>query len=408
MNNIIKGNDIHHDGEAGISFESDIDRLTKWRLILGGGEADGTDVELAPLLLRMDKALGMLYGGGDGSEKGKGSSSASMPNVSRWLGDIREFFPSSVVRVIQKDAMERLNLKKMLLEPEMLNSVEPDVNLVSTLVSLAGVMPKKSKETARIVINKVVNELMKKLDEPMKSAIKGALNRAEKNRRPRFSEMNWDRTIRANLKNYQEKYKTIIPETLIGYGRKSRKTMREIILCIDQSGSMANSVVYSSVFGAVMASLPAVRTRLVVFDTSVVDLTEKIEDPVEVLFGVQLGGGTFINKAVGYCQELIREPKNTIFILISDLYEGGVEKELLQRTSEMVESGIQFIALLALSDEGAPSYDHNLAEKLSTLGVPCFACTPDLFPDMMAAAIKRENLNQWASDQNICATRSKK
>lgn len=240
----------------------------------------------------------------------------------------------------------------------------------------------------------------------MRSAVTGALNRAVRNRRPRHAEIDWNRTIRANLRHWQESYRSIIPETLIGYGRKARRTQREVILCIDQSGSMAASVVYSSIFGAVMASLPAVKTHMVVFDTAVVDLTEQLSDPVEVLFGVQLGGGTDINRAVGYCQSLVRDPRNTIMVLISDLYEGGVEKNLLQRASELVQSGVQLITLLALSDEGAPAYDHHLAAKLAALGVPSFACTPDQFPGLMAAAIRREDVGLWAAQQGVVTVRA--
>ena len=235
----------------------------------------------------------------------------------------------------------------------------------------------------------------------MRSAVAGALDRSQRNRRPRHAEIDWNRTIRANLRHWQPEYKTIVPETLIGYGRKARRPQREVILCIDQSGSMANSVVYSSIFGAVMASLPAVATKLVVFDTAVVDLTEKLDDPVDVLFGVQLGGGTDINGAVGYCQGLISEPRNTILVLISDLYEGGVESGLLRRANELVEAGVQFITLLALSDEGAPAYDADLAAKLAALGVPSFACTPDAFPQLMAAAIRRDDVAAWAATQGF-------
>ena len=281
---------------------------------------------------------------------------------------------------MQKDAFERLNLHSMLLQPEMLESVQPDVNLVSTLMSLRGIIPEKTKETARLVVRKVVDALMKQLEEPMRTAVSGALNRAVRNRRPRHAEIDWNRTIRANLKHWQQEYKTIVPETLIGYGRKSQRVQREIILCIDQSGSMASSVVYSSIFGAVMAS-------------------------VDLLFGVQLGGGTDINRAVGYCQSLIRDPRNTILVLISDLYEGGVEKNLLQRANELVQSGVQVITLLALSNEGTPFYDKALAAKLAGLGIPSFACTPDLFPGMMAAAIRKEDVNLWAAKQGIVVSK---
>ena len=378
------------------------ERMRRWVLALGDEARSACpEVTLSEEDAGMSDALSLLYDhGGDG--KGlRGGSGASSPRVARWLCDIRKYFPSTVVRAMQKDAFDRLYLKDMLLQPEMLESVQPDVNLVSTLMSLNGVIPPETRETARLVVRKVVDELLKQLEEPMRTAVSGALNRAVRNRRPRYAEIDWNRTIQANLRHWQKEYHTLVPESLIGYGRKARRPQREVILCIDQSGSMANSIVYSSIFGAVMASLPAVKTRLVVFDTSVVDLTDEMRDPVDVLFGVQLGGGTDINRAVGYCQSLISDPRNTVMVLISDLYEGGVERNLLQRASELVQSGVQFITLLALSNEGSPFYDRALAGKLSALGIPCFACTPDIFPGMMAAAIRKEDVCLWAAEQGV-------
>ncbi|MDQ0073764.1 Mg-chelatase subunit ChlD [Variovorax boronicumulans] len=385
------------------------DRLQRWRLVLGS-EANASCGAVEGRVREIDQALAALYeadgrrGLGQGGQRGGRGDSA--PSVARWLGDIRKYFPSQVVQVMQRDAMERLNLRQMLLQPEMLESAQPDVHLVANLVALASVIPAGTKDTARAVVRKVVDELMKKLEEPMRSAVSGALNRSQRNRRPRHSEIDWNRTIRANLRHWQPEYRTVVPQTLVGYGRKARQPQREVILCIDQSGSMAASVVYSSIFGAVMASLPAVATKLVVFDTAVVDMTEQLQDPVDLLFGVQLGGGTDINGAVGYCQSLVREPRNTILILISDLYEGGVEDNLLRRANELVEAGVQFIALLALSDEGAPAYDRDLASKLAALGVPSFACTPDAFPGLMAAAIKREDVATWAAGQGLKTSRA--
>ncbi|HJU38282.1 MAG TPA: VWA domain-containing protein [Tahibacter sp.] len=380
-------------------------REQRWRMVLGGAAADscgGLDGGLAGI----DASLAALYepDGANGLNR-RGGRGGSAPNVARWLGDIRKYFPSSVVQVMQRDALERLNLKQMLLEKEMLESVQADVHMVANLVSLAGVIPASTKETARIVVRKVVEELMRKLEEPMRSAITGALGRARRNRRPRHAEIDWHRTIRANLKHWQAEYRTVVPQQLIGYGRKSRRPQREVILCIDQSGSMAASVVYSSIFGAVMATLPAVATKLVVFDTAVVDMSDKLDDPVDLLFGVQLGGGTDIHGAVSYCQSLIREPRNAILVLISDLYEGGVEGKLLARAQELVAAGVQFICLLALSDEGKPAYDKSLAAKLASLGVPSFACTPDAFPGLMAAAIRRDDVTQWAAGNGLVPTR---
>ncbi|MFY9223392.1 MAG: VWA domain-containing protein [Blastocatellia bacterium] len=378
------------------------EKLRRWRLILGGNEADGTGCPLGADDLGMDKALDALYD----SER-QGGLGSSSPKIARWLGDIRQYFPSSVVKVMQKDALERLNLTQLLLEPELLEGVEPDVDLVANLLALKNVIPGKTKETARLVVRRVVEELERKLANNMRQAVMGSLNRASRNRRPRHSEIDWNRTIRSNLKNYQKEYKTIIPETRIGYSRK-RSSLRDIILCVDQSGSMGTSVVYSGIFGAVLASLPAVQTKMIVFDTAVVDLSDNLQDPVDILFGVQLGGGTDINKALGYCQTLIRRPEETILILISDLYEGGNQQEMLKRVANIVGAGTQFVALLALNDQGAPYYDHKNAEVMAGLGVPSFACTPDLFPDLMAAVINRQDINQWAAANEIVTSRANK
>ncbi|MDX2201002.1 MAG: VWA domain-containing protein [Phycisphaerae bacterium] len=377
------------------------ERQRRWRLVLGSGPADGIGISLGVEDAAADAALAALY-----DSPRKGGLGPSCPSIPRWLGDIRKYFPKSVVQVMQRDALERLELHSMLTEPETLEAIQPDVHLVSTLLSLRGVLPARTKETARIVVRKVVDDLLARLSQPMRQAINGALNRAARNRRPRHNEIDWHRTIRANLKHFQPDYGTIIPETRVGFGRK-RTSMRDVILCIDQSGSMAASVVYASVFGAVMASLPAVRTKLVVFDTSVVDLTDELDDPVELLFSTQLGGGTDINRAVRYCEGIIGNPSDTILVLISDLFEGGVEAELLKRAASLVSSGVQFIALLALSDEGAPAFDQGIAASLSALGVPSFACSPDNFADLMAAAIERRDLNQWAAERGIVASRKK-
>ncbi|WP_115540321.1 VWA domain-containing protein [Xanthomonas campestris] len=387
------------------ALDAPISREQRWRLILGQ-EADRSCGALPKQLQGIDQALAALYEpdgvGGLGRRGGRGASS---PNVARWLGDIRQYFPSSVVQVMQRDALQRLDLTQMLLEKEMLEQVQPDVHMVANLIGLSRVIPAQTKDTARMVVRQVVDNLLRQLEEPMRSAVTGALDRARRNRRPRLAEIDWHRTIRSNLRHWQPELRTVVPQELVGYGRKAKKPQREVLLCIDQSGSMAASVVYSSIFGAVMASLPAVATRLVVFDTEVVDMSEQLDDPVDLLFGVQLGGGTDIHRAVSYCQSIIREPHNAILVLISDLYEGGVENNLLARARELLEAGIQFIVLLALSDEGTPSYDRAVAGKLAALGVPSFACTPDAFPGLMAAAIRRDDINLWAGGQGLLTTR---
>jgi Mg-chelatase subunit ChlD len=376
------------------------ERLRRWRLVLGGqaedslGKAEGRDGA-------MDAAMAALYDSGEAADGEPGTKRSaglggSAPKVARWLGDIREYFPSTVVQVMQSDAIERLDLSRLLLEPEMLAAVEPDVHLVGTLLSLNRIMPAKAKDAARQVVRTVVDDLEKRIAQKTRAAVSGALNRAARINRPRHADIDWDRTIRANLKHYQAEHRTVIPERLVGYGRRTTAVQRDVVLCVDQSGSMAASVVFSGVFAAVLASIRSLRTSLVVFDTSVVDLTEQLSDPVEVLFGTQLGGGTDINRAIAYCQGLVTRPRDTLFVLVSDLYEGGVRDEMMQRIGAMVADGVTVVVLLALNDSGAPSFDRENAAALAALGVPAFATTPDLFPDLLAVALQHGDVGAWA------------
>ena len=370
-------------------------RLQRWRLVLGKPAEEALETRLTGEFAERDRVLQALYEG-----ERKGGLGGSSPNVARWLGDIRNYFPTSVVRVMQKDAMERLGLRQMLLEPELLATVEADIHLVATIVSLASIIPQRTRATARAVVRKVVDEVEKKLANALKQAVRGALARSTRSRRPRLPDINWDRTVRANLSRYDRERRTVIAEKLIGHGRR-RSSLRDVVLCVDQSGSMATSVVYSSIFAAVMASIRALSTRLVVFDTAIVDLTDQLADPVEVLFGTQLGGGTDINRAVAYCQQLITRPAQTVFLLITDLYEGGNADEMIARIRTMKESGVTVVCLLALNDQGAPMFDAGNAAAFAGLGIPTFACTPDAFPEMIAAALAKRDIATWASARGI-------
>lgn len=396
------------------------ERVRRWRLVLGSDSAESTGHAPEGRDAAMDRTLTALYGGGKSpgtrtpGERGAGLG-ASAPAAARWLGDIRTYFPAPVVQVMQRDAIERLGLAALLLEPEMLDAVEADVHIVATLLQLGGAMPETTRETARAVVRKVVADLERRLAGRTRATLTGALDRSARTGRPRHGDIDWNRTIRANLKHWvplpgtgdavgstgsggadreggergAAGAGTVVPERLIGYGRAGRAVRKEVVLCVDQSGSMASSVVHAAVFGAVLASMRSLDTRLIVFDTAVVDLTDQLDDPVDVLFGTRLGGGTDINRALAYCQARLTRPADTVVVLISDLYEGGMRDGMVQRVAAMKRSGVEFVALLALSDEGAPAYDRDRAAALAALGVPAFACTPDLFPEVMAAALEK-------------------
>lgn len=377
------------------------ERWRRWQLALG---VEDEQNELSDRDRRLNTALSALY---DGGEKRRGGLGASSPRVAKWLGDIREFFPTPIVQIVQKDAFERLNLKALMLEPEFLSTLEADVHLVADLIALRAAIPAKTLETARQVVRKVVDDLMRRLEHNTRETLRGALNRSQRTRRPRHADIDWPRTIAANLRHYQPQERTVIPETLVGHTRhtKSRAELNHVVLCVDQSGSMATSVVYSSIFAAVMASIPGLSTKLVCFDTSIVDLSDQLADPVEVLFGVQLGGGTDINAALAYCEKQVENPTKTHLVLITDLYEGGDANSMLARAAAIKQSGVNLIVLLALSDSGHPAYEPKHAEAIAGLGCPVFACTPDQFPSMMASALTGKDLQSWAAEQDVALIR---
>jgi Mg-chelatase subunit ChlD len=378
-------------------------RDRRWRLLLGEPAEEALEPGLTADEQQMDQALGALYDaeepGEDGRPRRRGGLGASAPSVARWLGDIRTYFPTAVVQVLQRDAIERLDLASLLLEPELLDSVQPDVHLAATLVSLNRVMPETTRRTARVVVGRVVAEIERRIAQPTRSAVHGAVNRASRTSRPRPRDIDWNATIAANLKHYLPEHRTVVPERLVGYARASPAVSRDVVVALDQSGSMAESVVFGAVFAAVLASVRSLRTSLVVFDTEVVDLTPHLDDPVDVLFGCQLGGGTDINRGLAYAAGLVRQPENTLLVLVTDLFEGGDAEQLLRRVASLVRSGVTVVVLLALSDAGTPAYDHEHAAALEAMGVPAFACTPDAFPDLLAVALRRGDVGAWAAQQ---------
>jgi len=391
---------------------NDQEQLKRWRLILGKSADEALSagsILFDPEEIVMDEALAAIYDGtsgadGDGTAPGtkSGQRSAglgsSSPKLAKWLGDIRAFFPEDVVSVIQSDAIERKGLKQLLFEPEVLKNVKPDIEMVATLMSLKGKIPEKTKETARQLVKTVVDEINKRLENDLREAVTGALNKRKHSPIPNSASIDWKYTINRNLKNYNLQYKKLIPERFFFFDRVRRSNNWNVILDMDQSGSMADSIIYGSVAGSIFASMAALNTRIVAFDTEVVDLSEQYDnDPVDMLFGIQLGGGTDINKSVAYCQQFVTDPSKTLFILISDLYEGGNQASLVRRMEELHESGVKVICLLALSDRGSPGYDEGLARRISQIGIPCFACTPGLLPELLEGALKGKDLNELAA-----------
>ncbi len=388
------------------------DRHQRWRLILGkrveeqlgacsGAGMAGRGGELLTReMLEMDGALGAIYDVEETEPGPRGKRQAglggSRPRLAAWLGDVRKYFENDVVAVIQQDAIEKRGWKELFFEPESLAQITPSIELVGTLLTMKDMIPDRAKEAAREIVRAVVEEIKKRMQGELERAVRGALDRGRHQPIPSLPNMDWKRTIAKNLKNYQKDRRTILADRFYFFARQHRRKEWNVIVAMDQSGSMAESIVYGSVMGCILASLPALATHVVAFDTEVVDLTPRLVDPVDLIFGIQLGGGTDINRAVGYCQGLVQNPRRTLFILLTDLYEGGNQQQMVRRMEEMSKSGVRAMCLLALDDSGTPSYDAELARKLSRVGVPCFACTPNLLPPMLEAALKGQDMEAIA------------
>ena len=384
--------------------------LLRWRLCLGR-RADGVGalgVSLGGLgmnvasgtlsmpawgldgraLLDLDAAMEFIYGEEERSASLGGSNPYLPPELPVWLANLRRFFTKDVVAVVQRDAIERKGLQQLLFERETLPYLEKNVELVTTLLAAKDMIPSKAKAMAREVVAEIVERLMEELRNEVRQVLLGALTRSRHSPLPVYRNIDWKRTIRSGLKNYDSEAARIIPERVYFWGNQKRFHEWRVILAVDQSGSMGTSVVYSSVMAAIFASLPVLETNLIFFDTEVVDMTDRLTDPVDVIFGAQLGGGTDIAKAVTYASGLVTEPERTIFILISDLFEGGVAERLLAKLSELKESKVQVVCLLALTDGGAPAFDRGLAGTLRGLDIPAFACTPRKLVDVMGRILK--------------------
>lgn len=387
------------------------EQIQRWRLILGqesqdrfgrmGGAGLGPEQDL------MDQALAAIYnntetgGFGSGGTGGRGGGNGpSNPRISRWLGDVRSLFDKDLVTVIQGDAMTRCGLKQLIFEPELLENLEPDVNLASTILMLKDQIPKRSKENVRLFIQKIVEEINKLLEQDIRRAVTAAVNRRKHSPIPSAAALDYKTTISRNMKHYNQELQTIVPEHFYFFDRTSTTAANKwtVILDVDQSGSMGESVIYSSIISCILASMSSLSTRIVAFDTNIVDLTEKSDDPVDLLFGFQLGGGTDIDRSVAYCQQFIENPKKTLFFLISDLEEGGNRAALLRRLEEIKESGVTLVCLLALADGGRPYYDANMAQKIAGMKIPCFACNPQMLPSLLERALRGQDLQEFQKE----------
>ncbi|MBR4630949.1 MAG: VWA domain-containing protein [Treponema sp.] len=382
--------------------DTDKQQISRWRLILGE-EAEDALKDTAPegeygglseKQVLMDQTLSAIYGSSDEtfSNSRSAGNKKSSPVLSKWLGNLRSLFDNETVVVVQNDAIERKGLKQLLLEPELLESIEPDMNMASLLLELKDQIPSKSKESARHYIKKIVEKINSLLESRIRSSVTASLNKKSHSPLPSASAIDFKYTISRNLKNFNKEVGSIIPERVWFYDRRAKSSKWNIILDIDQSGSMGESIIFSSIMASILASMSSVKTNIVAFDTEIMDLTDLSSDPVDLLFGFQMGGGTDIKKSIEYCQSLVTDPTHTLFFLISDLDEYGSRNGLLTKIQELKDSGVTVIVLLAIADGGKAYYDKTTASEIAKMSVPCFACPPERLPELLAGALMKHDL----------------
>jgi hypothetical protein len=332
---------------------------------------------------KMDDTLDFVYRQPIDQKRsaGLGPSNLSIPD---WIENVKELFPTDTKEVLEKDLVERSDIKDIIANPELFEKVEPSLEMVKTIIALKHMLPNEVKDVARTLVRKVVEDLKDKFKDEVEKHIIGAIKRDMHTPIKVFRNIDWKQSIRKNLKHYDSDSKKLIMAEPRFYCAEKKKKPWQIVVLIDESGSMTDSIVYSVVLASIFASLPAVHTNLVIFDTQVVDLSDRIDDPVEVLMTVQLGGGTNIAKAVQYAQTLIKNPKKTIMVIISDFFEGGGYNRLTDTLKKVLEGQTRILGIAALGHNNEPMYDRNYAKFMNTLGIDVLACTPKNLPEIIA------------------------
>ncbi len=364
--------------------------VSRWRLVLGreaeehGLQCTHTDMQ------RIESLVGFLVDDEAAATGGRrGGAGPSVLSVPEWIDGVNELFPAQAREVMQRELVRRRGIDELLDKPELLEKIEPNVELVKTLLTHRGLLNENTRVLARRIIDQVVQQLKEKMQLHVEQSISGAIRRDRHSPRPVFRNLDLNTTIRRNLVNYNPETGKLLVEKVFFYAAERNKRPWHIIVLVDQSGSMLESAIFSTVMASIFHELPSLRTSLVLFDTQIVDLSDQVGQPVDVLMQVQLGGGTDITLGLQYAAQLVREPARTIVVLISDFYEGRDERDLLKQADMMTQSGIRMIGLGALGYDARPGYCRSTAKKLRKVGVDILSCTPEKLAECMARIISR-------------------
>lgn len=364
-------------------MSKDISTINRWRLVLGKYSSNHlTFSEDNINYTDMDTLLEFLYEREYGEERGvrtdkrAGSLDASNLTVPQWITKIKELFPKETVEILEKHALDKYNLKELLTDKTVLEKLEPNPELLKSILQMKHLMKGEVLETAKKIVKVTAEEIAKKLEQDIKTAINGRLDRNKYGGIKSSRNIDFKRTIKHNLKNFDRELNTLVVDRVYFNKRVKPSNPWNVIIAVDESGSMLDSVIHSAIMAGIFSKLPMLKTNLVIFDTEIVDLTEYVDDVVQTLMSIQLGGGTNISRALQYCNGLMENPHKTIVILVTDLYEGGSYGTMYARAKDIVESGARLIILPALGIDAEPIYDRGAAEKMAALGAKVAAVTP--------------------------------
>ncbi len=369
----------------------------RWRLLLGRHAEPSLGACLGGMDGRRDLALDFLFAReyrargidpGHARTKREGSADPTQMKALDWLGEIRELFPDTVTERLTDEAISRYGLTDLLSDPRVVDDLDPSPALLRGLLSLEGRSDPALKAQIRQIADQVIHEIMEKLRVALQRALSGRRNRHA--RSPHKAAANFDphATIRANLAHWDQSRQVLVAERLRFNARQRRHLDWTVILCVDQSGSMTDSLIFSALMAAILSGLPGIRVRMVLFDTSVLDVTDRLDDPLELLLSVQLGGGTDIGKALSYCEGLVESPTRTVLALISDFCEGVSPRRMLASVARLHSAQVRMLGVAALNDAGRAEYDHEMAKQLAALGMNVAALTPDAFADWLAEVMR--------------------
>ncbi len=365
--------------------------LLRWRFVLGRfAEKNLSSAQMNAGGKRLEKALDFLYGReyqGRGMRGDGGTLDPTQLSVPHWLNEVRELFPQETIEVIEKHALDRYGMTELVTDPKVLEKLTPNTDLLKTILTFRGQMKGEVLQVARKIIREVVEEIKRKIENEVRQSLLGKLNRFRHSPLKVAQNFDWRATIRRNLKHFDPEKQKIIAQNLYFFSRVERRLPWDVILCIDESGSMADSVIHSAIMAGILAGLPSLRVHLVIFDTSVVDLSQYVDDPVEILMSVQLGGGTNIGQALSYCETLVSNPQRTVLILVSDFMEGASPAQMFGVCQRLNEAGVKLLGLAALDQQANPIYDRHAAERLAERGMEIAALTPKKLAQWLAKII---------------------